>query len=52
MFRQHISAMTGIENGYLIFSLIVFMSFFAGVLIWIWRTDKTYFNDMKNKPLD
>ncbi|GAB1449128.1 hypothetical protein MASR2M44_21510 [Bacteroidota bacterium] len=52
MFKQHISSMTGIENGYLIFSLVVFMAFFTGVLIWTWKANKTYIDDMKNKPFD
>lgn len=52
MFKQHITSMTGIENGYLIFSLVVFMAFFTGVLFWLLKADKTYIQDMGNKPLE
>lgn len=44
--------MVGIESGYLIFSLLVFLGFFLGVLWWVIRADKNYIRDMKNKPFE
>ncbi|OYU97104.1 MAG: CcoQ/FixQ family Cbb3-type cytochrome c oxidase assembly chaperone [Bacteroidetes bacterium B1(2017)] len=52
MFKQHIQSMVGIESGYLIFSLIVFMTFFVGVLWWVFKADKNYIKDMGNKPFE
>lgn len=52
MFKQHIQNMTGIENGYLIFSLIVFFVFFVGVLWWTFTADKAYIKDMEDKPFE
>lgn len=52
MFKQHIQSMVGIESGYLVFSLIVFLTFFMGVLWWVYRADKKYISDMKNKPFE
>jgi cbb3-type cytochrome oxidase subunit 3 len=52
MFKQHIQSMVGIESGYLIFSLIVFLSFFLGVLWWVVKADKKYIKDMEQKPFE
>lgn len=53
MFKQHIQNLTGVfHSGYLIFSLIVFMTFFLGVLVWVFKADKSYIKDMEKKPLE
>lgn len=52
MFKQHIQSMVGIESGYLIFSLVVFLSFFIGVLWYVLKADKDYIKDMEQKPFE
>ena len=52
MFKQHIQSMVGIESGYLIFSLTVFLSFFLGVLWWVIKVDKNYIKNMEQKPFE
>lgn len=53
MFKQHIQNLTGVvHSGYLIFSLILFMAFFIGVLWWLLKSDKEYFKDMEQKPFE
>lgn len=37
---------------YPIISMIVFILFFAAVLIWIFKLDKKYINRMENLPLE
>ncbi len=49
--RQFLNNVTGV-NSYLIFSMIVFMLFFIGLVIWVIKADKKYINKMKNLPLD
>lgn len=51
MFKQHLKNVE-IMDGYLIFSLLVFMVFFIGVVVWLNKVDKKYISDMKNKPLE
>ncbi len=52
MFKQHLQNLSGFQNSYLIFSLIVFMVFFAGVLWFIFKADKRYLKEMAEKPLE
>ncbi|MFA6262347.1 MAG: CcoQ/FixQ family Cbb3-type cytochrome c oxidase assembly chaperone [Bacteroidia bacterium] len=49
--KQFLENVTGME-GYLIFSMVVFITFFVGLLVWVFRADKTYINKMKNLPFD
>ncbi len=44
----------GIENIELwpVISLIIFFSFFVGLLWWVFRTDKSYIGYMENIPLN
>ncbi len=44
----------GIENVELwpVISLIIFFSFFVGLLWWVFRTDKSYIGYMENIPLN
>ncbi len=49
MFKQHIQNMSGIQDGYLVFSLIVF---FIGIVWWTFTADKKYLKDMEEKPFE
>ena len=49
--KQFLQGVTGVE-GYLIFSMLVFLTFFIGLLIWVYRADKSYITKMKNLPLE
>jgi hypothetical protein len=49
--KQFLNNVTGVDS-YLIFSMIVFMTFFIGLVIWVLRADKKYINKMKNLPLE
>jgi cytochrome c oxidase cbb3-type subunit 4 len=49
--KQYLANVQGVD-GYLIFSMIVFMSFFIGLLFWVFKADKKYIDKMKNIPLD
>jgi cbb3-type cytochrome oxidase subunit 3 len=49
--KQFLENVSGVE-GYLIFSMIVFLTFFIGLLVWVFKADKNYINKMKNLPLD
>lgn len=33
-------------------TLIMFLLFFAGLLIWVWKLDKTIIHKMENLPLE
>lgn len=39
-------------DGYLIFSMFIFITFFVGLLIWVFKADKKYIDKMKNLPLE
>jgi cbb3-type cytochrome oxidase subunit 3 len=49
--KQYLANVQGVD-GYLIFSMIVFMSFFIGLLFWVLKADKKYIDKMKNIPLN
>lgn len=49
--KQFLTHVTGME-GYLIFSMVVFILFFVGLLWWVFTADKAYIEKMKNLPLD
>lgn len=34
-----------------IISFVIFFSFFVGLLIWVFKTDKSYINYVENLPL-
>jgi cbb3-type cytochrome oxidase subunit 3 len=36
---------------YPLVSLTIFFLFFTGLLIWVWRSDKTYIEESANMPL-
>lgn len=35
-----------------VISLLIFFTFFVGLLIWVWRVDKNFIQKMKNLPLE
>lgn len=49
--KQFLANVQGVD-GYLIFSMIVFMLFFLGLIWWVIKADKSYLTKMKNIPLD
>lgn len=49
--KQFLTNVTGME-GYLIFSMLIFLTFFIGLLWWVARVDKKYIQKMKNLPLE
>jgi cytochrome c oxidase cbb3-type subunit IV len=49
--KQFLANVQGVD-GYLIFSMVVFMLFFVGLLWWVFKTDKGYIHKMKNIPFD
>ncbi len=51
MLSQYISAIEGI-SAYPIFSLFIFIPFFVGVTVWVFRLDKQFISHMMNLPLD
>lgn len=51
MFKHYFERITDVSI-YPVFSLIVFVLFFLGLLIWVFKVDKKYVNEMKNIPLD
>lgn len=50
MFRQFINGIDGMDQ-YLIFSMIVFILFFVGVLIYVIRMKKADVDELANIPL-
>ena len=49
--KQFLDNVTGMD-GYLIFSMILFITFFLGLLVWVFKADKAYIKEMENLPLD
>lgn len=49
--KQFLANVQGVD-GYLIFSMIVFMLFFLGLIWWVLKADKNYLSKMKNLPFD
>jgi hypothetical protein len=50
-FINYLESITGIGI-YPLVSLIIFVVFFLGVTLYVWKADKTYFKKLKNIPLD
>lgn len=50
MFKQFISGVEGMDQ-YLIFSMVVFIVFFVGVLIYVVRMTKDEVDTLSNIPL-
>jgi len=51
MIKDYLQTIDGVFI-YPIISMIVFVLFFAAVLIWISKLDKKYINRMENLPLE
>ncbi|MCF8240594.1 MAG: cbb3-type cytochrome c oxidase subunit 3 [Melioribacteraceae bacterium] len=51
MIRDVLGSMEGV-SGYAIFSLILFMGFFIGLIVWTMKIDKNYLNKMKMLPFE
>ena len=51
MYKELLQSIEGISL-YSIISLIVFVLFFAIILIWMFKVDKNYIKKMENLPLD
>ncbi|AFK01521.1 cytochrome c class I [Emticicia oligotrophica DSM 17448] len=50
MYKNVLNSIEGISI-YPIFSLIVFVTFFTALGIWVFKADKKYVNHMENLPL-
>ncbi|HCY76137.1 MAG TPA: CcoQ/FixQ family Cbb3-type cytochrome c oxidase assembly chaperone [Ignavibacteriales bacterium] len=51
MYKELLQSIEGIAV-YPIISLIVFVLFFAIILLWMFKVDKNYIKKMENLPLD
>lgn len=51
MIKEYIQSIDGVSV-YPIISLIVFVVFFAALLIWVFKVDKNYIRKMENLPLE
>ena len=51
MYKEILQSIEGISI-YPIISLIVFVLFFAIILIWMFKVDKNYIKKMENLPLE
>ncbi|MBU1095717.1 MAG: CcoQ/FixQ family Cbb3-type cytochrome c oxidase assembly chaperone [Ignavibacteriae bacterium HGW-Ignavibacteriae-2] len=51
MFSNNLSSIEGVSV-YAIISLIIFVTFFIGITIWVIKADKNYLNHMENLPLE
>ncbi len=51
MYKEILNSVEGISI-YPIISLIVFVLFFAIILIWMFKADKTYIKKMENLPFE
>lgn len=49
--KQFLSHVSGME-GYLIFSMVVFLLFFVGLLWWVFTADKKTLDQAKNIPFE
>lgn len=51
MYKDVLQSIEGI-GVYPVISMIIFIIFFAAVIIWFFKADKGYLKKMKNLPLD
>lgn len=51
MIKEYLQSIDGVAI-YPIISLIIFISFFTAMIIWLIKVDKNYISKMKNLPLD
>ena len=51
MFKEVLQSIEGIEF-YTIVSMIIFILFFVGMIIWLFKVDKKYIESMSELPLN
>jgi len=51
MFKEVLQSIEGVEI-YTIISMIIFILFFIGMIIWLFKVDKKYIKEMSELPLD
>lgn len=51
MIQDHLQSIVGVSI-YPIISLVVFVVFFAALIIWVFKVDKNYIKKMENLPLE
>jgi len=51
MFKEVLQSIEGIEF-YTIVSMIIFILFFIGMTIWLFKVNKNYIKDMSELPLE
>lgn len=51
MIKEYLQSIDGVSV-YPIISLIVFVVFFAALLVWVFKVDKNYIRKMENLPLE
>ena len=51
MFKEVLQSIQGIEF-YTIVSMIIFILFFIGMIIWLFKVDKKYIKEMSELPLE
>jgi len=51
MFKDYLQSIEGVEV-YAIISMIIFITFFIGILIWLFKVDKQYIKKMRELPLE
>jgi len=49
--RQFLNGIQGVDI-YLIISLLIFFTFFVGMLIWLLKANKSYIQEAKNIPFN
>lgn len=49
--RQFLNGVQGVDI-YLIISLLIFFTFFIGMLVWLVRANKSYIQEAKNIPFN
>ena len=52
MFKHYFERIAGEVQFYPILSLLIFVLFFLGLLVWVLTADKKYITRMQNLPLD
>lgn len=51
MIKEYLQSLDGVTI-YPIISLIIFVIFFAAIIIWLFKVDKNYIKKMENLPLE
>ena len=51
MFKDYLQSIEGVEV-YAIISMIIFITFFIGIVFWLFKVDKQYIKKMRELPLE